>query len=47
MFWIQIKTDIMSVLVSVQTVCIGYQQKTKKVTASKGGDFLKKEWDML
>ena len=32
--WIQIKTDILSVLLGVQTVCKGYQ-KTTKVAASK------------
>ena len=32
--WIQIRTDIMSVLIWVQMVCKGYQQMTK-VTASK------------
>ena len=33
--WIQIRTDIMSVLIWVKTVCKGYQ-KTNKVPASKG-----------
>ena len=32
--WIQIKTDILSVLIWVQTVCKGYQLMTK-ATASK------------
>ena len=32
--WIQIMTDILSVLLWVQTVCKGYQQQTK-VAASK------------
>ena len=32
--WVQIRTDIMSVLIGVQTVCKGYQQTTK-VAASK------------
>ena len=32
--WIQIRTDILSVLIWVQTVCIGYQHMTK-VTANK------------
>ena len=32
--WIQIRTDILSVLMWVQTVCKGYQQTTK-VAASK------------
>ena len=27
--WIQIRTDILSVLIWVQTVCNGYQQMTK------------------
>ena len=31
--WIQIRTDILSVLILIQTVCKGYQQR-KKVTAS-------------
>ena len=34
MVWIQIRTDILSVLIWVQTVCKGYQQRTK-VAASK------------
>ena len=29
MVWIQIRTDILSVLIWVQTVCKGYQQTTK------------------
>ena len=29
MIWIQIRTDILSVLIWVQTVCKGYQQMTK------------------
>ena len=33
-FWIQIRTDIMSVLIWVQTVSKGYQETTK-VAASK------------
>ena len=32
--WIQVRTDILSVLIWVQTVCKGYQQTTK-FTASK------------
>ena len=32
--WIQIKTNILSVMIWVQTVCKGYQQRTK-VAASK------------
>ena len=32
--WIQIRTDILSVLIWVQTVCIGYQHMTK-VTSNK------------
>ena len=32
---IQIRTDILSVLIWVQTVCKGYQQKTTKSTSSK------------
>ena len=32
--WIQIRTDILSVLIRVQTVCSGYQLRTK-VAASK------------
>ena len=32
--WIQIRTDVLSVLIWIQTVCKGYQQKTK-VAASK------------
>ena len=32
--WIQIRTDILSVLIWVQTVCKGYQQTTK-VASSK------------
>ena len=32
--WIQIRTDTLSVLIWVQTVCKGYQQ-TSKVAASK------------
>ena len=32
--WIQISTDIMSVLIGVQTVCKGYLQ-TKKIVATK------------
>ena len=35
MVWIQIRTDIFSVLTLVQTVYKGYQQTTKKVPASK------------
>ena len=34
--WIQIRTNILSVLIWVQTVCKGYQQTTK-LTASKEG----------
>ena len=34
MVWIQIRTDTMSVLIWLQTVCKGYQQTTK-VTTSK------------
>ena len=35
-FWTQISTDILSVLIWVQTVCKGYQQTTKgATTASK------------
>ena len=34
MVWIQIRTDVFSVLIWVQTVCKGYQQ-TKNVVASK------------
>ena len=33
-FWIRIKTDILLVLIWVQTVCKGYQMTTK-ITASK------------
>ena len=33
--WIQIRTDILLVLIWVQTVCKGYQQTTWKVAASK------------
>ena len=32
--WIQIRTDILSILIWVQILCKGYQQ-TKEVTASK------------
>ena len=44
--WIQIRTDILSVLIWVQTVCKGYQQTTK-VAASKGrvGKILKAYWE--
>ena len=31
--WIQIRTDILSVLLWVQTVCKGYQQTTKVTTS--------------
>ena len=34
MVWTQIRTDILSVLIWVQTVCSGYQQMTK-VAASR------------
>ena len=34
MVWVQIRTDILSVLIWVQTLCKGYQQTTK-VAASK------------
>ena len=34
--WIQIRTDKTSVLFCVQTVCKGYQQKTKSLLAGKG-----------
>ena len=37
MVWIQIRTDILSVLIWVKTVCIGYQQN-KKATASNERD---------
>ena len=33
--WVQIRTDIMSVLIWVQTVCKGYQQTTKVATNRK------------
>ena len=36
MVWIQIRTDVVSVLIWVQTVCKGYEQMTK-VAASKEG----------
>ena len=29
LFWIQIRTDVLSVLIWVQAVCKGYQQKMK------------------
>ena len=34
MVWIQIRADIMSVLIWVQTVCKGYQQMIKSQLAS-------------
>ena len=33
--WIQIRTDILSVLIWVQTVCKGYQQMTKVATSKE------------
>ena len=33
--WVQIRTDILSVLIWVQTVCNGYQQKTKALTSKE------------
>ena len=35
MVWIQIRTDILSVLIWVQTVSKGYQQTTKVATSKK------------
>ena len=32
--WIQIRTDILSVLIWVQTVCKGYQQTTEVVAVN-------------
>ena len=34
MFWIQIRTDVLSALILIQTVCKGYQQ-TSNFAASK------------
>ena len=36
MVWIQIRTDMQSVLIWVQTVCKGYQQTTKQVASTCG-----------
>ena len=36
--WIQIRTDILSVLIWVQTVCQGYQHMTKVTASKKGGN---------
>ena len=33
--WIEIRTDILSVLILVQTVCKGYQQTTKATTSKE------------
>ena len=33
MVWSQIRADILSILIWVQTVCIGYQQTTKVATS--------------
>ena len=39
--WIQIRTDILSVLIWVQTVCKGYQQMTKVAASLERVKFLK------
>ena len=42
--WIQIRTDILSVLLWVQTVCKGYHQTTKVVASKERVDLLYPYW---
>ena len=47
MVWIQIRTDSLSVLIWVQTVCNGYQQTTKVATSKERVKTFKMPFDYL